>query len=415
MEKLINLVRQFDTGDIALPLMQREYVWRPRKVESLLDSLYKGYPVGSFYLWRPSKRQPTKRALPGEPVRYLLDGQQRLASLSMAINEECNETLLKPPGRRQSQAVSWRGFFDVVNHEFFLKGRKKSIERRIHLNDPALVALSDLIVMDDRGGQQLESNIVQTIRGLVEWAYIKDTDGEKNRVSAALRRVADMLDVDVLCHEIKTSEFAHTDAGEVEAAIEIFSRLNSGGVNLSRGDIEAAKLAQETTRSILGPMRDFAKDRVCADLGLNFVFLTRALVAIRRGSARLKLPKKWATVSPPIERSWEETRKGLQAATQLVRRLGWTSRRWLPSANALIPVARFAALKGGRISSHDEPEIARFLCLAAWSGAFSGASETAIDRYLRRLRKAGPGCSASVLSDVIPMRRRSKVQPEDIL
>ena len=38
MEKLINLVRQFDTGDIALPIMQRDYVWRPCKLEAPLDS-----------------------------------------------------------------------------------------------------------------------------------------------------------------------------------------------------------------------------------------------------------------------------------------------------------------------------------------------------------------------------------------
>jgi uncharacterized protein with ParB-like and HNH nuclease domain len=54
MEKLIDLIRQFDRGDIALPEMQREFVWQPPKVEKLLDSLYKGWPVGSFYLWLPS-------------------------------------------------------------------------------------------------------------------------------------------------------------------------------------------------------------------------------------------------------------------------------------------------------------------------------------------------------------------------
>jgi uncharacterized protein with ParB-like and HNH nuclease domain len=39
MEKLINLIQQFDTGDIALPIMQRDYVWRPRKVEDLLGEI----------------------------------------------------------------------------------------------------------------------------------------------------------------------------------------------------------------------------------------------------------------------------------------------------------------------------------------------------------------------------------------
>ena len=111
MKKLINLIREFDTGDIALPIMQRDYVWRPRKVEAILDSLYKGWPVGSFYLWRPSKKQPQKdhhsgKAASGAAVMYLLDGQQRLASLSRAIKDASGDILLPPLGKKQSQALA---------------------------------------------------------------------------------------------------------------------------------------------------------------------------------------------------------------------------------------------------------------------------------------------------------------------
>jgi len=421
MEKLIDLVRKFDTGDIALPIMQRDYVWRPRKVELLLDSLYRGWPVGSFYLWCPGKKQPKKdhhlkRAVSGEQVMYLLDGQQRLASLSRAIKDAAGEILLPPPGRRQSQAMSWRGFFDVANETFVLKGRKKGVERRIEKNDPALVALSDVIHVDDQTGLRQTSNIEEAVIRLVEEDYIADTDAARNLVRSKLRRVALMLNVDVLCGEIETSKLATADSAEVEVAISIFQRLNSGGMNLSAGDVAAARLAQETTSSILGPMRDFAKERVCVALGLNFVFLTRALATIRCGTARFSsLPKSWATGSPAIEETWEATRKGLGAAIDLVLRMGWTNRRWLPSTNALLPVAYFASLKGGRIVKEDEREVKRFLCLAAWTGAFSGASETAIDHYLRHLQKAGPGSSAKVLTDAIPKSWLSKVGQEDVL
>jgi hypothetical protein len=203
---------------------------------------------------------------------------------------------------------------------------------------------------------------------------------------------------------------------EVEVAIDIFQRLNSGGTKLSAGDITAAQLAQETTSSILGPMRDFAREEVCIALGLNFVFLTRALVAIRCGTARFsKLPKNWATGAPAIEESWKITRKSLDATIDLALRMGWTSRRWLPSVNALLPVAYFASLKGGRITNEDEPEIARFLCLVAWTGAFSTSSETSIDRHVRHLQKAGRGSSAKVLSDAIPKSWIYKVGQDDIL
>jgi hypothetical protein len=162
-------------------------------------------------------------------------------------------------------------------------------------------------------------------------------------------------------------------------------------------------------------MRDFARQRTCVALGFNFAFLARALATIRRGTARVStLPKNWAAGSPAIEESWADTEKALGASIDMLQRMGWTNRRWLPSTSALLPVAYFANQKGGRISKDDEREVVRFLCLSAWAGAFSKSSETAIDQYLRHLAKAGPGRSAEVLTEPIPRSRLRKVGQDDI-
>ena len=108
---------------------------------------------------------------------------------------------------------------------------------------------------------------------------------------------------------------------------------------------------------------------------------------------------------PAIEESWETTQQSLNATIDIVLRMGWSDRRWLPSANALLPVAYFASLNGGHIAKDDEREVVRFLCLAAWTGAFSSASETAINRYLGRLGNAGRDSSAKALTDAIPKAR----------
>src|SRR5436190_21033580 len=90
---LRDLVREFNTGQIQLPQFQRDYVWKPRKIRNLLDSLWRGFPIGGFYLWRPSG--PTIESKPkaiGSTIRlgpqfvgYLIDGQQRLTSLEAAF------------------------------------------------------------------------------------------------------------------------------------------------------------------------------------------------------------------------------------------------------------------------------------------------------------------------------------------
>src|SRR5271163_3334685 len=95
-----DLVQRFDSGEIRLPLMQRDYIWKPKKVVRLLDSLYRGWPIGSFYVWHTQDAHPTRARIGKAPQRhldgfygFLLDGQQRLTSLSLAIQGEAEAEL----------------------------------------------------------------------------------------------------------------------------------------------------------------------------------------------------------------------------------------------------------------------------------------------------------------------------------
>src|SRR5437867_9071545 len=89
---LRDLVQEFHTGAILLPQFQRDYVWKPIKIRNLLDSLLKGFPIGGFYLWRPTSATLDPKAkgfgetrIADEFIGYLIDGQQRLTSLEAAF------------------------------------------------------------------------------------------------------------------------------------------------------------------------------------------------------------------------------------------------------------------------------------------------------------------------------------------
>jgi hypothetical protein len=72
------------SGEIAIPEIQRPFVWEATKVRNLLDSLYRGYPVGYLIAWR----NPTVRLKDGTPAagkRILIDGQQRVTALMAAL------------------------------------------------------------------------------------------------------------------------------------------------------------------------------------------------------------------------------------------------------------------------------------------------------------------------------------------
>lgn len=420
MEKLVDLVRQFETGEIVLPIMQREYVWKPRKVEALLDSLYRKYPIGSFYLWRPSRRQPVRpgrQKLPaGEPVRFLLDGQQRLASLARAVTSEAQDTPLPPPGGGPRDAISWRAYFDVKTEVFIVKGRSARARKRIAACDPGLVALSDLVSLRGPDEARITGVTEEAVRQMTAGGHITDNEAEKNRVRTRLTRAARILDVDVLCQSIETGAPGSEGEDEVDQAITIFERLNRGGLTLSAADVAAARLSHEATEGILGPMRDFAREPACVAVGVNFGFLTRTLVTFRRGSAKVAdLPRHWAAGPPPIEEDWNIVRRSLMAAIGVAQGAGWSARAWLPSLNALIPVTYYAKLKGGAIPAADRAALVKFLCKAAWGGAFGGSAETAIDRYVHRLESAGATCDASVLEAWVPKKHTPRITADDIL
>src|SRR6266404_3418896 len=88
------LVGMIERGELRLPEMQRRYVWKSTRVRDLLDSLYRGYPSGTTLLWESDEGVPlqafsvAQNDNPFRTTRLLLDGQQRLTSLSAVIRGE---------------------------------------------------------------------------------------------------------------------------------------------------------------------------------------------------------------------------------------------------------------------------------------------------------------------------------------
>ena len=95
--RLAALLSDVSRGNIKIPVFQREYVWTDEQIMSLLDSIYRGYPVGSLLLWSTKESLNHERNVGGfelpltpedYPVNYVLDGQQRLTTLYGVFNSD---------------------------------------------------------------------------------------------------------------------------------------------------------------------------------------------------------------------------------------------------------------------------------------------------------------------------------------
>jgi len=131
-----------------------------------------------------------------------------------------------------------------------------------------------------------------------------------------------------------------------------------------------------------------------------------------------KLPNSWAADTGEIEASWRRTEQALRVTIQFVRNdIGWTTRRWLPSTMALIPVIYLLANSShATLRGKDAELVRRYLLVAGLRSLFRGTTETTVDSYVKAVRSATGDRTrrARALFEKIPKNRLYRIKKEDV-
>ena len=198
------------SGEIAIPEIQRPFVWEATKVRNLLDSLYLGYPVGYLIAWRnPSVK--LKDGTSSEGKRILIDGQQRVTALMAAILGR--EVLTK-----EYQNVRIKIAFHPLEEKF-------------EVSNPAIRKdvswIADIAEIFDT-----KTNMLDVIR-----KYVDSNPGMGER---ELFETLDKLRK-VVNNHVGIIELAGDL--DIETVTEIFIRVNSAGAQLSQADFAMSKIS----------------------------------------------------------------------------------------------------------------------------------------------------------------------------
>ena len=198
------------SGDIAIPEIQRPFVWDASKVRDLMDSLYQGYPVGYIIAWR----NPTVKLKDGSQAkgkRILIDGQQRVTALRAAI-------LGMSVVNKDYKTVKIRIAFNPIKERFEVTN--PAIEKdKTWLPDIAPIINGD-VKTHKVAKEYLETN-PNTDEDLIYDRLDRLTDVIKKQIGLI------ELDADL----------------DIETVTEIFIRINSKGVVLSQADFAMSKIA----------------------------------------------------------------------------------------------------------------------------------------------------------------------------
>lgn len=205
------LLAWVNSGEIAIPEIQRPFVWDSSKVRDLMDSLYQGYPIGYVISWR----NPNVRLKDGslsEGKKILIDGQQRVTALTAAIL-----------GQYVVNKTYERVKIKIAFHP---------IDERFEVQNPAI--LKDKTWLPD---------ISQAINGdlfeIADQYFELNPDIDKKQVRNAFSNLMNIPKKQIGIIELAADL-------DIETVTEIFIRINSKGVVLSQADFAMSKIASNT-------------------------------------------------------------------------------------------------------------------------------------------------------------------------
>jgi hypothetical protein len=225
-----NVLSWVQEKEIAIPEIQRPFVWDTTKIRDLMDSLYKGYPIGYIIAWKnPDVRLKDGTLSSGKKV--LIDGQQRITALRAAV---LGEPIVDKNYKEQKVKIA----FHPVREEF------ATLTPAISKDQSWISDISE--IMGNGAG------LFSVINTYCE----KNPNIERSIVEKSIEHLLDIKN--------KQIGFIELDATlDIETVTEIFIRINSEGVVLSQADFAMSKIASYDVEDNFGVNLRKAIDYFC--------------------------------------------------------------------------------------------------------------------------------------------------------
>ncbi|GAA9075105.1 DUF262 domain-containing protein [Helicobacter pylori] len=385
-----------------LPDIQREYVWLKKadekKIEQLFDSILRGYPIGSFLFWKLQKeniaksdeqdsdklnfqlyqfitnydeRKPHNEKIRIEEIRrddlsIVLDGQQRLTSLYIGLRG--TRTLKKKNAKiNNPNAYEEKRLYLNLKHQPNMDNPEDNYQFEFHAKAP----------------ENNENHFWFKVGDILElesvWNYAKDHGIEGNALNL-LEKLNKAFHTDQLISFFEEKE------KNLNKVLNIFIRVNSGGVKLSYSDLLMSILTASFSSDIRKKMNelvDALKDKGFSNVEQDQVLKTCLLLIGKDTTFELKNFNK--NNVKEIEENWEKITESIYDAAKLLENFGYV--KYLGSAYILSTLAYFHFLKQ-KMDKNDEEQALKFVRNAQIMGYFTPSTDTKLSIIAHSIKEA---------------------------
>ncbi|GAA8472198.1 DUF262 domain-containing protein [Helicobacter pylori] len=383
-----------------LPDIQREYMWLKKadekKIEQLFDSILRGYPIGSFLFWKLQKEDIAKsdeqdsdklnfqlyqfitnydeRKPHNEKIRIeqimrddlyiVLDGQQRLTSLYIGLK---GTRTLKKKGARYDNpnAYEEKRLYLNLKHQPNMDSPEDNYQFEFHAKKPE----------NDKKHFWFKVGDILELESVWDYAQEHDLKGDRLKLLETLNKAF---------HDKQLISFFEETEKNLNKVLNIFIRVNSGGVKLSYSDLLMSILTASFSSDIRERMHelvDALKDKGFPNVGKDQVLKTCLLLIGKDTTFELKNFNKKNIKE--IEENWEKITDSIYNAAKLLETFGYVG--YLGSAYILSSLAYFYFLNS-KMNENDEEQALKFVRNAQITSYFTPSTDTKLNNIANSMK-----------------------------
>jgi len=435
-------VENIHSKKYLLPAIQREVVWGPDRICLLFDSLMRDYPIGSFLFWYVEKKNagnyqfyefvrdyherdmshnPKANVSGQDDITGILDGQQRLTALYIGLK---GSYAYKKPRKR-------RDAFPIRKLYLNLLAPKKNGEDIDMRYDFAFLTDDESKIKNDdtfwfKVGDILDiKEMYQVNNYLVNSGLMKKPDDQAKFANETLFKLWEVVHKSmVINYYLVKDGIVDTSEGEkgLHKVLNIFVRLNSGGVELNYSDlllsIATAQWKGDAREEITSFVDELNKIGDGFKFNKDFV-LKSSLVLADINDIAFKVDNFNKSNMSSIEERWDQITSAIRGAVTLVSGFGY-NRDTLTSNQAIIPIAYYLMKKdtpknfdlAGQYAD-DRKAIQRWLILALVKRVFSGTPDSVLRPMREILRENSDKFPLDKVIDKFKGTNKSLIITED--
>lgn len=212
-----NILGFINSGEISIPEIQRPFVWKPKNVRDLVDSLYNGYPTGYLIIWQ----NPTVRLKDGREAggtKILIDGQQRVTALMTAL---AGQQILTEDYEQKAYKIAFNPLANDDEERF-------AVQTPAHVKSKNWIPDISVVFKPDFNAFNFINEYIQN-----------NPETSSDVINRAIQKLLDIR----TCQMGTIILVPDLDINEVT---EIFVRINSQGKRLNEADFAMSKIAADS-------------------------------------------------------------------------------------------------------------------------------------------------------------------------